>query len=112
MDEWMNPSGTGKLIGTELGDLPSGINKAELRAFEQLQRQLRTDDDWHHFVKTFMLYQEGIISQVDFMVVFHESFAPRLKSDLRKDLESLLSSRDNQRRVNAHLLKPWNEPDS
>ena len=56
LDEWMNPSGNEKLIGAELGDLPNNINKAELRAFEQLQRQLRSDDDWHHFVKTFMLY--------------------------------------------------------
>lgn len=59
-----------------------------------------------------MLYQEGIISQLDFMAIFHESFAPRLRTDLRKELEALLSSRNDQRRAHANLLKPWNELDS
>ena len=50
-------------------------------------------------MKLFMLYWSGIISQKDFLEIFDERYGAKIKSDIRKDLESLLPSRDNHRRI-------------
>jgi hypothetical protein len=51
-----------------------------------LLKQIRFDDDWQSFVKIFLLYFQGAISQKDFFMLFEDKFGSRLKYDLKKEV--------------------------
>lgn len=42
-------------------------------------------------------------------MLFEDKFGPRLKSDLKKEVQSLIPTRENQRRLQSEILKPWND---
>lgn len=60
-------------------------------------------------MKLFTLYIEGVIGIKDFYTIFDDRFGAKLKPDLKKELEVLLPTRDNGRRMQSDILKPWND---
>lgn len=85
------------------------LNKAEVKVFENLQRQMRSENDWLDFCKLFLLYLKGIIGIHDFFILFQDKFGMRIKEDLMKELEQLFPTRDHNRRLASDILKPWND---
>ena len=59
------------------------------------------------FIKIFLLYLEGVISLKDFYMLFDGKFGSRIKMDLQKDIDQLFPTRENARRVQSDILKPW-----
>ena len=86
-----------KSIITELStNYPStykDLNKNEIKTFENLHKQIRSDVDWHDFVKIFFLYLEGVINLKDMFTLFDEKFAYKLKDELKLEIEQLLPTR-------------------
>lgn len=85
------------------------LSKHELRVFESLHKQMKSETDWVNFNKLLLLYIEGVIGLNDLSVIFREKYGHRIKEDLMQELEELFPSRDHNRRHLSDLLKPWND---
>lgn len=58
------------------------LNKAEIKVFENLHKQMRSEQDWLDFNKLFLLYFDGIISLNDLFVLFEDKYGHRIKEEL------------------------------
>ena len=85
------------------------LNKYEIKILDNVRRQLKSENEWLDFIKLFLLYFEGVISLKDFFRLFDDKFGYKVKSDLKKDLQILLPTRENNRRLQSDILKPWND---
>jgi len=92
-----------KSIGSELQQrYPStfvDLAKPEIQTFINLQKQLRSEEDWNTFIKLFCLYMEGVVGLKDFFTLLDERFGNKIKADLKKELQDLIPTRGSQRRL-------------
>ena len=85
-----------QMHGTALSKI---VNKVEIKILENLQKQLKTEQDWMTFIKLFLLYIEGVISMKDFFTQFDIALGYKIKGELKKDLQIFFPTRDTSRRV-------------
>lgn len=85
------------------------LAKPEISTFVNLQKQLRSEEDWSTFIKLFCLYMEGVVGLKDFFALFDERFGSKIKADLKKEIQDLIPTRGSQRRLQSDILKPWND---
>lgn len=64
------------------------------------------------FCKILYLYFEGVFSLTEFMVLYEDKFATRLKQEIKDEIEKLIPTRDQNRRALSNILKPWNDTEN
>ena len=72
-------------------------------------KSLKDEKDWHAFVKLLLIYFDGVLVREQFFHLFHEKFGTKIRADIMEELDRLLQTRDQSRRVHSALLKPWND---
>lgn len=87
----------------------SGINKNELKVFENLFKSLRDVKDQYMFCKLLHIYFAGVLSLREFVTLYDSKFAARLRQEVKDEVEKLLPTRNASRRLQSTLIKPWND---
>lgn len=85
------------------------INKFELKTIDNFFKSIKDEKDQDAFCRLFYGYYEGIYSLNDFLKLYGEKFNSKVKSEVRDDVAKLLQTRDQSRRTQSNLLKPWND---
>jgi hypothetical protein len=70
---------------------------------------IKNDYEWVEFAKLFSIYLDGIISIDQLYQLFDDKFGYKLNESLREEIKVLFPSRDQSRRGNSNILKPWND---
>ena len=85
------------------------INRYELKTVDNFFRSVKDEKDWDAFCRLFYGYFEGIYSLSDFFKLYDEKFYAKVKPEVREEVVKLLQTRDQSRRAQSNLLKPWND---
>jgi histone deacetylase complex regulatory component SIN3 len=85
------------------------VNKNELKVFDTLFKCLKDEKDWAAFLKLLKIYFDGILVREQFFILFHDKFGNKIRADIMEELDRLLQTRDQSRRMHSALLKPWND---
>mmetsp|Transcript_28671 Transcript_28671/g.43291 ORF Transcript_28671/g.43291 Transcript_28671/m.43291 type:complete len:459 (+) Transcript_28671:1713-3089(+) len=85
------------------------LNKVEIKAFENLHKAMRNEDEWILFCKMFLLYFDGVINLASFSSQFEDKFGSFLKQEVKQEIAEVLQSRDTSRRTFSDILRPWND---
>lgn len=85
------------------------INRHELKTVDNFFKSVKDDKDWYAFCRLFYGYYEGIYSLTDFFKLYDEKFYAKVKQEVREEVVKLLQTRDQSRRAQSNLLKPWND---
>lgn len=70
---------------------------------------MKNDNEWNEFIKLFLLYLDGVVSIDQFFMLFDEKYGHRLSEPLKDELKNLFPTRDQSRRCQSNILKPWND---
>lgn len=88
------------------------IKTNDIRPLDNLFKSLKDEKDWVVFCKILYLYFEGVFSLTEFMVLYEDKYASRLKQEIKDEIEKLIPTRDQNRRALSNILKPWNDTEN
>lgn len=77
---------------------------------DKLPNILKPSIEKKDFFNLFFLYVDGVLSQQEFFKLVDDLLQPNFE-DHKKQLQSMVSQRDNARRLNNNLLRPISEMD-
>ena len=73
---------------------------------------MKDEKDWPAFCKLFKLYFVGVLSLTEFFKLYEDKFCNKLRQEIKDELQKLLPTRDQSRRAQSDLLKPWNDTEN
>jgi len=86
------------------------FTKSDVSFFLEKMPAVLKSSDSNEFIKLFSLYLEGVLSQFEFYELAGDLMSPN-SEDQFKQLQNIVSVRDNSRRLNNDLLRPLSEID-